>query len=123
MVTQTKKDKVHHIVIREARKPVLLLPEDVFPSIFEVPTALVYGSHSSLGDFNPYIVTYRDILKSFNIYRFSQSALRIESTCVDVISAIERSFVLANESLTVANAALKTLGVEDMILKCMVCRI
>lgn len=123
MVTQTKKEKVHHLIIREARKPLLLPPEDVFPEIFSAPIVLVYGAQSALGDFSPYIATYIDALKVFNIFKFSQSSMSLVSTRPDAVGAIEQCYVLAKESLGVSNSALKSLGVEEMTLKCMVCRV
>ena len=122
MVPRSQKDRVHLLVVRDARNPILIEVEDVSEDLLE-NQVVVFGSQSASGDFNPYYSVYKDILSRFQVLKFAQLGSTLAGYYEDARSSLSRARSLSIEALSIANCALGVLGSADMSLKAMVCKL
>lgn len=119
MAPKTQKDKIHLLVVRDSRHPVLIEPTDIPKDCLD-NSLIAYGSQSGSGDFNPYHIVYKDILGHFQVLKFSQLGVTTLGGFTEASVALEYALRLSNEHMAAANSALNLFGAAKMSLKCLI---
>jgi hypothetical protein len=118
----SQKEKLHLLVVRDARKPVVFEVSDITPTMLE-QGVVVYGSQSFSGDYNPYFFVYKDIVNIYHVIKFTQ----IEASEVFQTRYAEEALFKAQthseEALSITNTAVKSLGGVPMSLKALSCKV
>jgi hypothetical protein len=119
MAHKTHKDKIHILVVRDSRHPVLIEPTDVSKECLE-SGIVTYGSQSASGDFNPYHIIYKDILGHFQVLKFSQLGVSLIGGFTESNLAFDYALRLSNDNMAASNYALNLFGATKMSLKCLI---
>lgn len=119
MAPKTQKDKIHLLVVRDSRNPILIEPADASKECLE-SCIVTYGSQSASGDFNPYHVVYKDILGTYQVLKFAQLGVKPVCGFKTPDLAFSTALRASQEDMAAANFALVRFGADPMSLKCLI---